>query len=185
MPHSHIPHLADPSTIDSYDENGSLQVVVDTPKGSRNKYAFDPERRVLVLKKVLPSGMVFPYNFGFVPSTLAPDGDPIDVLILMEEPAFPGCVLSVRTVGVIRGEDELPSGEMRRNDRLLAVAEASHSYSEIQALSDLPRQLLDEMSEFFVQYPKLLGGKTYKLLDRAGSEEAVRLIEEARRHAQE
>lgn len=183
MPHSHIPHLADPSAIEPYTEAGTLQVVIETPKNSRLKFAFDHDRRIIVLKKILPAGMVFPYDFGFVPSTLAPDGDPIDVLVLMDEPAFPGCVLDARIIGVIRGEDHLPSGETRRNDRLLAVANLSQAFAEIHALDDLPKNLLDHMSEFFVQYPQLLGGKVYKLLDPAGPEEATRLIEEARQNA--
>ena len=183
MPHSHIPHLADPSTIDPYTESGTLQVVIETPKNSRLKFAFDHDRRVIVLKKILPAGMVFPYDFGFVPSTVAPDGDPIDVLVLMDEPAFPGCVLDARIIGVIRGEDQLPSGETRRNDRLLAVANLSHAFAEIHTLDDLPEILLNHMSEFFVQYPHLLGGKVYKLLGPAGPEEATRLIEEARQNA--
>ena len=183
MPRSHIPHLADPSTIDPYTENGTLQVVIETPKNSRLKYAFDHDRRVIVLKKILPAGMVFPYDFGFVPSTLAPDGDPIDVLVLMDEAAFPGVVLDTRIIGVIRGEDVTGEGSSR-NDRLLGVAEASHDFANVRTLDDLPKQLLDHMSEFFVQYPNLLGGKTYKLLGPAGPEEATRLIEEARQSAQ-
>lgn len=184
MPRSHIPHLADPSTIDPYNESGVLQVVIETPKNSRLKYAFDHDRRVIVLKKILPAGMVFPYDFGFVPSTLAPDGDPIDVLVLMDEPAFPGVVLNARIIGIIRGEDVTDQGSSR-NDRLLGVAEAAHAFADMKTIDDLPKQLLDHMSEFFVQYPQLLGGKTYKLLGPAGPEEANRLIEEARNAANE
>ncbi len=183
MPQSHIPHLADPSTIDPYTEAGVLQVVIETPKNSRLKYAFDHDRRVIVLKKILPAGMVFPYDFGFVPSTLAPDGDPIDVLVLMDEPAFPGVVLDTRIIGVIRGEDVTDAGRSR-NDRLLGVAVASHDFANIETLEDLPKNLLDHMSQFFVQYPQILGGKTYNLLGPAGPDEANRLIEEARQNAQ-
>ena len=78
------------------DDDQLLRVVIETPKGSRNKFAFNAKERIFELKKVLPSGMAFPYDFGFVPSTLAGDGDPIDVLVLMDEPAFPGCALSCR-----------------------------------------------------------------------------------------
>src|SRR5262245_34939487 len=98
--------LANPSTLDPLapEDKRTVQVVVETPKGSRNKYAFDAETRVFTLKKVLPAGMAFPYDFGFIPSTKAEDGDPIDVLVLMDEPAFSGCVLSCRLIGVIEGE---------------------------------------------------------------------------------
>ena len=171
--------LAALSSIDPYDDTGTLQVVIETPKNSRLKYAFDHDRRVFVLKKILPAGMIFPYDFGFVPQTKAPDGDPIDVLVLMDEPAFPGVVLDTRIIGVIRGEDVTDHGATR-NDRLLAVADASHAFANIRTLDDLPKSLLDHMGEFFVQYPHLLAGKIYKLLGPAGPEEANRLIEEAR-----
>ncbi len=171
--------LADPSAIAPYNSENVLQVVIETPKNSRNKYAFDHDRGVIVLKKVLPTGMVFPYDFGFVPSTLADDGDPIDVLLLMDEPAFPGCVLDARLIGVIEGEDELDGGETQRNDRLLAVASASDTFENFKTVDDLPPQMLKHMQEFFVTYPRLLGGKTYRILGSKGPEEAARLIEQA------
>ena len=114
--------LADPSRLKPIDEDDKqmLRVVIETPKGSRNKFAFNAEQHVFELKKVLPAGMTFPYDFGFIPSTLAEDGDPVDVLVLMDEPAFPGCVLSCRPVGVIEGEQKDKKGK-ERNDRIIAV----------------------------------------------------------------
>lgn len=170
--------LADPSTIAPFDEDRVLQVVIETPKNSRNKYAFDHERHVIVLKKVLPVGMVFPYDFGFVPSTQAEDGDQIDVLVLMDEPTFPGCVLDARVIGVIRGEDELDGGETQRNDRVLAVASASNSFENVKSIEDLPGKAVEHMQEFFVTYPRLLGGKVYRPLGPEGAQEAMRLIEQ-------
>ena len=98
--------LADPSKLKPFDSDDKkmLRVVIETPKGSRNKFAFDPKEHIFELKKVLPAGMTFPYDFGFVPSTEADDGDPVDVLVLMDEPAFPGCALTCRPIGVIEGE---------------------------------------------------------------------------------
>ena len=85
-------HLADPTQLKPLDSNDdTLQVIIETPKGSRNKYAYDTEQRSFSLTKVLPAGMAFPYDFGFLPKTLVPDGDAINVLLLMDEPAFPGC----------------------------------------------------------------------------------------------
>src|SRR6202051_786735 len=105
--------LADPSRLQSLDkkdkdknDNLLIQVVIETPKGSRNKYDFDSEEKVFRLKKVLPAGMTFPYDFGFVPRTLADDGDPVNVLVLMDEPAFPGCLLKCRIIGIIEGEQK-------------------------------------------------------------------------------
>src|ERR1700688_2486863 len=92
--------LADPSRLSPVDRDArqTIQVVIETPKGSRNKYAFDPEQKVFQLKKVLPAGMAFPYDFGFIPRTKGGDGDPVDVLVLMDEPAFPGVVVMRRLV---------------------------------------------------------------------------------------
>jgi inorganic pyrophosphatase len=87
--------LADPSRLTPLEKEDkqTIQVIIETPKGSRNKYAFDPKQKIFQLMKVLPAGMAFPYDFGFIPSTLAEDGDPTDVLVLMDEPAFAGCLL--------------------------------------------------------------------------------------------
>lgn len=186
MPQKPTASLADPNQLPSYNQDNVLQVVIETPKGSRNKYTFDPERGVFTLKKVLPIGMVFPFDFGFVPSTIAGDGDAIDVLVLMDEPAFPGCVLDARLIGVIEGEDLLPEsdgGGTRRNDRLLAVACASHLFADIHEAADLPRRLLGSMEEFFVNYPHLLSGKIFKSLGCKDRATAAALVEQARRQA--
>jgi inorganic pyrophosphatase len=129
--------VGNPSLLDSLDpEASNLQVVIETPKGSRNKYAFDEKQRVFTLKKVLPSGMEFPYDFGFVPSTLAEDGDPTDVLVLMDEPAFSGCVLQCRVVGIIEGEQGNKK-KRERNDRVVAIEKENHSFAEIHHIKDL------------------------------------------------
>jgi inorganic pyrophosphatase len=114
--------MADPTQLKPIDKkDGLLQVIVETPAGSRNKFAFDPEQEIFALKKVLPAGMVFPYDFGFLPKTIAPDGDPIDVLLLMDEPAFPGIAVRARLIGIIEGE-QMDGKKRIRNDRLVAVA---------------------------------------------------------------
>src|SRR6201995_1531341 len=144
--------LVDPTKLKPIDKmDGTLQVIGETPKGCRNKFAFDPEQGVFALKKVLPAGMVFPYDFGFLPQTRAEDGDPIDVLLLMDEPAFSGCAVRARLIGVIEGE-QLDGKKAVRNDRLLAVAEANHMYANIKSLKDLPQPFLDELQDFFVNY---------------------------------
>lgn len=174
--------LADPTQLKTIDkEGGLLQVVIETPKNSRNKYSFDPRQKIFCLKKVLPAGMAFPYDFGFLPHTKASDGDPIDVLVLMDEPAFPGCLLRARLIGVIEGEQQ-EGGKLIRNDRLVAVAEANHSYTNVKELKDLPSQFVKELEGFFVNYNKLQG-ITYKLLGCKGPAAARTLIEQARRAA--
>lgn len=174
--------LADPTQLKPvYKKEGMLQVIIETPSGSRNKFAFDPEQEIFSLKKVLPAGMVFPYDFGFLPQTLAPDGDPIDVLLLMDEPAFPGCAVRARLIGVIEGE-QLDGKDKIRNDRLVAVAEANHMYANLRQLKDLPGKWLKELEDFFVNYHSL-EGKKYRLLGCKGAEAAFRLIEKARKAA--
>ena len=172
--------LADPTKLKPIDkQDGLLQVIIETPAGSRNKFAFDQDQSVFALKKVLPAGMVFPYDFGFLPQTLAPDGDPIDVLLLMDEPAFPGCAVKARLIGVIEGE-QLDGKKKIRNDRLVVVAEANHMYADIQKLKDLPEKWLTELQDFFVNYHSL-EGKEYKLLGCKGQEAAMKLIKEAQK----
>lgn len=176
--------LANPSTLKPKDssDNNAVQVVVETPKGSRNKYAFDQKQRVFALTKVLPAGMEFPYDFGFIPSTKAEDGDPIDVLVLMDEPAFAGCVLTCRLIGIIEGEqseDKKRGKKKIRNDRLIAVEQGNHSYAAIKHIKDLGRSFVRELEEFFVNYHEL-DGKRFTILDVRGPREAARRLRDTR-----
>jgi inorganic pyrophosphatase len=174
--------LADPTKLKSIDKkNGTLQVIIETPKGSRNKFSFDPDQEIFSLKKVLPAGMAFPYDFGFLPRTLAGDGDPIDVLLLMDEPAYPGVLVPARLIGVIEGE-QIDGKKRIRNDRLVAIAEANHMYANIKKLEDLPRHFVKELEDFFVNYHQL-EGKKYKLLGCKDTPEALRLIKQAQKAA--
>ena len=158
-------------------KDGLIQVIIETPAGSRNKFAYDPDQGIFTLKKVLPAGMIFPYDFGFVPRTIAPDGDPIDVLLLMDIPAYPGIAVAARLIGVIEGE-QVEGKKRTRNDRLLAVAEAAHRYSNVKKARDLPARWLKELEDFFVDYHKL-EGKEYRLLNCKGADTAFRLIKKA------
>lgn len=157
----------------------AIRVVVETPKGSRNKYAFDERAKVFELKKVLPLGMAFPYDFGFIPSTKAEDGDPVDVLVLMDEPAFPGCVLSCRVIGIIEGEQAKGKKKIR-NDRIVAVEDGNHHYATIEHIDDLGKMFVREISDFFVNYHEL-DGATFEVLDVRGPKEARRRIEKGRK----
>jgi inorganic pyrophosphatase len=171
--------IAAPTVLKPFDKDNksSIQVVIETPKGCRNKYKFDPKLRSFTLSRVLPDGMVFPYDFGFVPSTMAEDGDPIDVLLLMDAPAFPGCVIESRLIGVIEGE-QAKAGKKERNDRLIAVANRSHTYSDMQNISDMNEKLLKELAEFFVNYHRQ-DEVQYKFLGTKGPKEAAHLLDQA------
>src|SRR5262245_20289466 len=125
-------------------DSGRLLVVVETPRGLRNKYKYDPAYGLVRVDKVLPLGAAFPFDFGFVPSTRGEDGDPVDVLVLMYEPAFPGCVVTARLLVVIQAE-QTEGGETLRNDRLIAVLDTPRNPASLHSLEDLDPQRLDEL----------------------------------------
>jgi inorganic pyrophosphatase len=156
-------------------QSGNLNVVIDTPKGSRNKYAYDFKIKAYKLKAVLPHGSVFPFDFGSIPGTIAADGDPLDVLVLMDEPAFIGCLIEARLLGVIEAI-QTEHGESERNDRLIAVAAESHTNAGLKSLKKLDSKLLGEIEHFFVSYNDARG-KKFKPIGRKGPSTAKRLIE--------
>ena len=155
--------------------SGHLNVVVDTPKGCRNKFAYDSDLEAYVLKTVLPEGTVFPFDFGSVAGTKAQDGDPLDVLILMDEPAFCGCLVEARAIGVIKARQGKKGRKMTRNDRLIAVAAQSHTHREIRSIKDLDSHLMKEIEHFFISY-NAERGKEFKPVGRHGRKKAEQLV---------
>lgn len=148
-----------------------IEVIIETPKGSRNKIKYEPAARRFKLSKVMPEGMIFPYDFGFVPSTKADDGDPLDVLVLTDDALFPGCAVDCRLIGVIKAE-QTEEGKTNRNDRVIAVAEASLLYSDVHELEQLNPKLLEQIEAFFVNYQKVRGVGV-KILGHSGEREAL------------
>lgn len=168
------------SKLSTYDpESGNLNVIVETPQGSRNKYDYDDGTRLFLLHHVLPRGATFPFDFGFVPSTRGEDGDPLDVLVLMDQPAFPGCLVRTRLIGVVEAE-QTEEGKLIRNDRLIAVAAASQTHSHIDSIDQLPGELLDEIEHFFVSY-NAMRDRRFKPIGRKGPDRAAALIQEGMR----
>ncbi len=161
-------------------DEGHVNAVIDTAKGSRNKYKWDDELGLFKLTGVLPAGASFPFDFGFVPATLGEDGDPLDVLVLMDEPAFVGCLVPARLIGVIEAEQTERDGECSRNDRLIAVATDSHTHEGVRALGDLAANLVDEIEHFFVSY-NAARGKRFEPLGRHGAQRATTLLREGER----
>jgi len=155
----------------------TLNVIVETPRGSRNKYKYDTTQGVFILKKVLPAGAVFPYDFGYVPGTCGEDGDPLDALLLMDEPAFAGCVIQARLIGVIEAEQTEVDGTKERNDRLVAVAIEAHDYYNLKSFKDIDQNLLRELEYFFVSYNQI-EGKEFKLIAARGPAQARKLIDQ-------
>lgn len=168
------------SRLPAFDpESGELNAVIETPKGSRNKYNYDPELGLFRLGGVLPAGAVFPFDFGFVPATLGGDGDPLDVLVLMDEPAFVGCLVPARLIGVIEAE-QTEDEETTRNDRLVAVAADSRNHREVRSLHDLNANLIEEIEHFFISY-NTIKGKQFRPLGRFAAARAKKLVQEGER----
>jgi inorganic pyrophosphatase len=165
-------------------QNGLVHVIVDTPKGSRNKYKFDEELGLFKLSRVLPAGMSFPADFGWVPSTRAEDGDAVDVLILTEAPLFVGCLVTVKLLGVIRAS-QVEKRKKIRNDRLIGALVTPVNEAEFQSLEDVHAERLQHIEHFFRSYNEAQG-REFKITGRAGPREAESLLKRAiKRHADE
>jgi inorganic pyrophosphatase len=152
---------------------GLVHVVVETPRGSRNKYKYDPEIGLFRLNRVLFAGASFPFDFGFVPATRAGDGDPVDVLVLMDAPAFTGCLVYARPIGVLRA-----TKNGKENHRLIAVSTEDRTWNAHRDLSDLPRKLLREIEQFF-SWILDVEETRHELLGWRGVAEAERIVERA------
>ncbi len=162
------------------DKEGLINVVIETPRGSGNKFTFDEDSWLFELTKVMPSGTVFPLDFGFVPGTKAEDGDPLDVLVVAESGTYPGCLLRCRPIGVIEAEQTEHDGRTERNDRVLAVADASIQYGALQDIAGFPEEQLRHLEHFFVYYNEL-AGKKFKLLGTKGAAAALAAVKKTMR----
>lgn len=161
-----------------YKEHNLLKVIIETPRGSQNKYDFDPEYKVFKLKKTLPMGSTFPFDFGFVPQTEGEDGDPLDVLVLMEEASFPGCLIDCRIIGILEAEQTEKGGKPIRNDRILAIANASILFKGISNIKELNENMISQIEDFFIDYNKS-EGKEFHPLNWTGAKKAWELVEES------
>jgi inorganic pyrophosphatase len=159
---------------------GDLNVVVETPKGTRNKYKFDEDKGQFVLHGMLPEGANFPFEFGFLPSTLGGDGDPLDVCVLLDEPTSVGCLLTARPIGVIEAKQKEKGAQACRNDRLITVATHAHVHGEVRTLKSLDPKIVDEMEHFFVSYNEMRG-KVFTPIGRFGPKRALKLIKRGMR----
>jgi inorganic pyrophosphatase len=157
-------------------ETTALLAVIETPRGARNKYKYDSSLNCLRLSKTLPQGMAFPFDFGFIPSTRAEDGDPLDIMILTDESVPPGCVLSVRLIGAIEAEQREGGKEWSRNDRLLGVETNAETHARLHTLDDLETRILDELEAFFVHYNRLLG-REFRAIGRVSPQKAQELVD--------
>lgn len=169
------PRLGDLPPIDA---DGRVWAVVESPQGSGHKLAYRPDLGAFELSASLPVGMQMPFDFGFFPGTLAADGDPLDVLVLLDAPAYPGTVVEVRLLGVLEAEQREPHTATFRNDRLIAVAIASNQRAHTRTLRDLDVGLLDQIETYLVTYAASRG-KTVRFLARRGPAVAKKLLRRA------
>ncbi len=164
---STLSHRLDP-------KKDTCRVVIETPKGFRNKFDYDPESGLFMLGGLLPVGMMFPFDFGFVPSTLGEDGDPLDILVLMDAPAHVGCLIEVRIIGIIEAEQS-EDGKAERNDRLLGVAIHSYDHEGLKTIEDVSKTRLDQLEQFFISYNKQRG-KKFKVTGTGGPKKAIKFL---------
>lgn len=177
VPPQRLPALEQLEAVDA--DSGLVHVVIDTPRGSRCKYKYDEAKGLFRLSKLLPLGAGFPYNFGFVPTTRGADGDPLDVLVLLEEPVFVGCVVPVRLIGVLQAEQAEQDGQTVRNDRLIGVVETPFNPPEVRSLDQVNPQRLDEIEHFFISYNEM-EGRRFRPIGRHGPDQAEQLLKEGR-----
>lgn len=152
-------------------------VIIETPQGSRNELTYNAELGLFELGGVQPSGFTFPYDFGFLPCTEGGDGDPLDVLVLLEEPLPTGVLVRTRLLGVIEAE-QTSNGMTVRNDRFIGVPTVSREYGHLHTLQDLRPGLLDEIEHFFISYNEGKG-KHFRPLRRSDPQRARKIVEEA------
>jgi inorganic pyrophosphatase len=163
-----LPHQFDTAT-------GICRAIIETPKSYRNKFDYDPASGLFMLAGLLPEGMMFPFDFGFIPSTLGDDGDPVDILVLMDAPAHVGCLIEVRLIGVIEAQ-QTEDGKTERNDRLLGVAVHSYNHEDLRTIKDLSKTLRSQIEEFFVSYNKQRG-KKFRVTGTGGPKKAVKVLQ--------
>ncbi|MBD0263407.1 MAG: inorganic diphosphatase [Tolypothrix sp. Co-bin9] len=140
----------DLSRIPAQPKPGIINVLIEIPGGSKNKYEFDKDLQAFALDRVLYSSVQYPYDYGFVPNTLADDGDPLDGMVIIDEPTFPGCIIAARPIGML---EMIDGGD--RDEKILCVPDKDPRYKDVRSLKDLPSHRLDEIAEFFRSYKNL------------------------------
>lgn len=140
----------DLSLIPAQPKPGIINVLIEIPGGSKNKYEFDKDMNAFALDRVLFASVKYPYDYGFVPNTLADDGDPLDGMVMMDEPTFPGCIIAARPIGMLLMID---GGD--RDEKILCVPAEDPRYKEVNSLKDIAPHRLEEIAEFFRTYKNL------------------------------
>jgi|SRR5581483_10775841 len=158
-------------------KNGYVHVVVETPRGSRAKLDFDPELGAFTLSKSLLTGLTYPHDWGFIPSTKADDGDPLDIMVIHEAATYPGLVLVCRLIGILQ-INQKKNGTTVRNDRLFGVPRNSHEESGLKDVRGLTKPVRDELEKFFIATDEL-EEKRLKILGWKGPKAAMKAVHQA------
>lgn len=164
--------VVDLSLIPAQPKSGIVNVLIEIPAGSKNKYEFDKDLQAFALDRVLYASVQYPFDYGFIPNTLADDGDPLDGMVIMDQPTFPGCVIPARPIGML---EMIDGGD--RDEKLLCVPVKDPRYANVMSLSDIASHRLDEVAEFFRTY-KNLEKKVTEILGWKDVEHVLPLIEE-------
>jgi len=166
---------ADFESLPAQSESGAIHVVVESPGGSRVKLKYEPRLRAFKLSRPLTKGLLYPYDWGFIPSTKAADGDPLDAMVFSDVSTFPGVVIECRTLGVLRLEQNGKIEKRERNDRLIVIPTKLPRFDSFKTPEDLPERWRSELEEFFVSVIRF-ENKEPKLLGWAGPEEGERMV---------
>lgn len=162
------------------DKDGCVNVIIETPRGSRNKFTFDEDTGLFKLGKILPAGTAFPLDFGFIPGTKGQDGDPLDILILMEQPTYPGCLIECRLIGIIKGEQkDAGESEYIRNDRILGIPHNSVDYRHVTDIAGFGDIRLNDVIHFFKYYHNMNGGD-FRCVGTGDADVAMKLIKDGK-----
>lgn len=159
-----------------FTDDGDVHVVVETPRGSRAKFAYDPKLESFALSKSLLTGLSYPHDWGFIPSTQADDGDPLDIMVIHDAATFPGLVVTCRVIGILQIEQK-SRHKSERNDRLFAVPRRSHSERALKDVRDLTKPIQEELEKFFIATDEL-EDKKLKIIGWKGPKVALQAITE-------
>ncbi|MDQ8051618.1 MAG: inorganic diphosphatase [Pedobacter sp.] len=158
----------------------AINVIIETPKGSAQKFNLDLKTGYFKLKKIMPTGLVFPYDFGFIEGTVGEDGDPLDVIVISEFETFPGCSIECRIIGAIKAKQRERDGDEMRNDRYIGIPIVSRQYEAIKDLKDFPKKILGELEAFFANY-NAQAGKRFSPLERINAKKASAMLRKAKK----
>jgi inorganic pyrophosphatase len=164
--------MIDLSRIPAQPKSGVVNVLIEIPGGSKNKYEFDKEMNAFALDRVLYSSVQYPYDYGFIPNTLADDGDPLDGMVIMDQPTFPGCVIAARPIGMM---EMIDGGD--RDEKILCVPDKDPRFAHITSLANIAPHRLEEIAEFFLSY-KNLEKKKVEVLGWKDIDQVNKLLEE-------